>query len=74
MPILNDIMDHPVIGRDIKRARAEGERFVILCVIAQRFGPVPASARQQIESLALPELERLVPCLLDAQTLEDLLA
>jgi predicted transposase YdaD len=74
MPILNDIMDHPVIGRDIKRGRAEGERFVILSLIAKRFGPVPASARQHIESLAVPELEQLALRVLDAQTLEDLLA
>jgi hypothetical protein len=66
-------MDHPVIGRDLKRARAEGERFVILSQIAQRFGPVPASARQHIETLALPELEQLALRILKAQTLEDVL-
>jgi len=77
MPILNDIMDHEVIGRERKRGmalgREEGERTVILSLIAERFGPVPAWARERLETLAAPELEQLALRVLRARSLEDLL-
>jgi hypothetical protein len=60
MPILDDTMDHPFIGRERK--------------IGKRFGPVPAWAAERIESLASPELEKLATRVLDAPTLEDLFA
>jgi hypothetical protein len=72
MPILDDIMDHEVIGRDRKRFMAEGERIVILSLVAERFGPVPAWARERIEILVAPELEQLALRLLKVQTLEEL--
>jgi hypothetical protein len=73
MPILNDIMEHEVIGRERKRGMAEGARSVILSLIGERFGPVPAWARERVEALAAPELERLVSRGLKARSLEDLL-
>ncbi len=74
MPILNDIMDHEVIGRERRLGMAEGERTVIMRVLADRFGQVPAWARQRIGSLAAPDLDRLSARLLKAASIEELLA
>jgi len=70
MPILDDIMDHEVIGRERRR----GERNIILRQIERRFGSVPAWARERIESLGSPELEELGLRVIEANSLEDLLA
>jgi len=86
MPILNDIMDHPLFGPERKRGieiglergreegRAQGERLIILRLIGQRFGPVSAKARKRIEALTEPELEQMALRLLDAGSLDDLLS
>ena len=42
--------------------------------MSERFGPVPAWARERIESLGSPELEQLMRRVLKANSLEDLLA
>ncbi len=89
MPILEDIMDHEIIGRERKRGmaigreegraegkaegKAEGERKVILSLLEERFGPVPASARARIEALGEAELEVLARRLLKAESLAELL-
>ncbi len=74
MPILNDIMDHQIIGPAIRQGRLEGERTIVLRLITRRFGPVPASARKRIESFTAPKLERISLRLLDANSLEELLS
>jgi len=82
MPILDDIMDHEVLGRERKRGiemgraegKVEGERKVILRLVGKRFAPLPDWAKQRIESLSGAELESVEPRLLDAPTLEDLFA
>jgi len=74
MPILNDIMDHELFGRERKLGREDGERTVILSLMTERFGPVPVWARERIESLKAPELEKLALRVLKARTLEDLLS
>jgi len=78
-------MDHEIIGRERKRGfaigreegreigRAEAERKVILIVLKERFGPVPASARDRIEKLGAPEPEVLARRLLKAESIEELL-
>lgn len=77
MPILDDIMDHEVLGRERKRGialgREEGERGLIMRQLPRRFGPVPDWAKQRLESLSPAELEPIALRLLDAQTLEELL-
>jgi hypothetical protein len=73
MPILDDIMDHPVIGRERRFGMALGERVVILSMMGKRFGGVPDWARERVESMDAPELEKLALRLLDASTIEDLL-
>jgi len=86
MPILNDIMDHEVIGRERKigialgreegmqKGLQTGERRVILSQVADRFGPIPDWARERIERCSAPELEKLALRVLKARTLEDLLS
>jgi predicted transposase YdaD len=85
MPILDDIMDHAVLGPERRRGiqigieqgreqgREEGERKIVLRQIAKRFGPVPAAARKRIEALSAPKLERIALRLLDAHSLDELL-
>ena len=106
MPILNDIMDHPVLGRERKRGiligfeqgiekglekgleqgleqglerglekgREEGERQIVLRQIAKRFGAVPPAAKKRIAAMSAPKLERIALRLLDARSLDELLA
>ena len=85
MPILDDIMDSAVIGRERKRGialgreegrtegRLEGERQIVLRMIGKRFGPIPPAATARLEALSSAELEQLALRLMDAGSLEDLL-
>jgi hypothetical protein len=73
MPILDDIMDHEVIGRERKRGIALGERLVILRLVGKRFGPVPDWAKQRLDELTGADLEQVELRLLDAASLEELL-
>jgi hypothetical protein len=72
MPILDDIMDHEVLGRERKRGIALGERTIILRQIEKRFGPIPARVVQQIDAMSAQELESLALRLLDVRTLDEL--
>jgi predicted transposase YdaD len=77
MPILEDIMDHEIIGRERKRGmvigRDEGKREVILSQLEERFGKVPALARERVEAMGAQELEAFARRLLKAASLEELL-
>ncbi|MDE3195361.1 MAG: DUF4351 domain-containing protein [Acidobacteriota bacterium] len=85
MPILDDIMDHPVLGRErrrgielgLKKGREEGiqdgERQMLLRQMTRRFGRLPAWARKRLDEMKVRELERIGVELLSARTLEDLL-
>ena len=90
MPILDDIMDHEVLGRERKRGIAlgreegreeglaegvaRGELRVVLGLTGKRFGPVPEWAKQRLEALSAADLEQVALRLLDAASLEELLA
>ncbi len=85
MPILEDIMDHPLFGPKIRKSleigleqgreegREEGERQLILRMLKQRFGPVPVSVRKRIQSFPSAKLEQVAMRLLEARTLKDVL-
>ncbi len=81
MPILDDIMDHKVIGRERKRGMEigrvegvhEGELKMLLRQIEKRFGPMPADAAEILQNKTPPELEELGLRILDVETLAQLL-
>jgi predicted transposase YdaD len=76
MPILDDIMDHdllgPVLRRGLQQGRMEGEQTIVMRQIEKRFGAVPAWARQRLDGMSAPEVEETALRLLDARSLEDL--
>lgn len=82
MPILDDIMDNEVLGRERKRGieigklegRVEGAREVVIRQIGKRFGKLPDWAKQRIDRLSGSELESLELRVLDASRIEDLFA
>jgi predicted transposase YdaD len=85
MPILDDIMDNPIIGPKIRarmregieigrrEGRSEGERAVVLRLTERRFGAIPDWAKQKIDAMSLADLQDAELRLLDAPYLEDLL-
>lgn len=81
MPLLNDILDHEVLGREFKKGlqegrqegRQEGEVAILRRQIEKRFGSVPGWADERLAARTTPELEELSIRLLDANSLEELL-
>ena len=69
MPILNDILDNKVLGREFKR----GELTVLRRQIEKRFGAIPSWAEERLAGRSPADLEDLSIRVLDAQSLEDLL-
>jgi hypothetical protein len=69
VPILNDILDNKVLGREFKK----GELTVLRRLLEKRFGPLPEWAEERLASHSASELEELSLLVLDAQSLEDLL-
>lgn len=73
MPILNDIMDNKVLGREYKRGRVEGELTILRGLFEEKFGPIPSWAEQRLNGQSTSELEDLSRRLLSAQSIEELL-
>jgi len=73
MPILNDILDNKVLGREFKRGVQEGELTVLRRQIEKRFGALPNWAEERLTGRTTTELEELSIRVLDAQNLEELL-
>lgn len=73
MPILNDILDHEVLGREYKRGLRQGELTVLRRQIEKRFGAIPAWAEERFVRLSPAELENLSVRLLEVSTIGDLL-
>ncbi len=69
MPLLNDILDNKVLGREFKR----GELAILLRQIEKRFGSVPSALRDRLTRMSAPEVEAVALRLLDAASLEDLI-
>ena len=69
MPLLDDIMDNKVLGREFKR----GELAVLIRLAEKRFGSVPAEVRQRLAGMSIPQLESAALRLLDARSVEELL-
>ena len=85
MPILIDIMEHKVLGREFRRGKAEGEAkgeakgiqkgelLILRRQIVKLFGVLPDWAEESLSGRSAAELESLGERLLDARSLEDLL-
>jgi hypothetical protein len=73
MPILDDIMDHEIIGRERRYGMAVATRALVMRMTEKRFGPLPDSAKEQLDEMTQQELESIGLRLLDAATLKDLL-
>ena len=81
MPLLNDILDNKVLGREYKRGWLEGwkegERegwlLVLRRQIEKRFGTIPGWAEEQVASRSTAELEELSVRVLDTVSVDDLL-
>lgn len=84
MPVLNDILDHKVLGREFKRGIETGKQNgiaigrkqqaikILSDLITKRFGPVPDTAKTRLEKLSVPELEILIDRLFGISSLEEL--
>jgi hypothetical protein len=84
MPILDDIREHKVLGREFRRGEAEGEaeakaegiRKGALLILRRQmiklFGALPDWAEKSLNGYSVAELESLGERLLDACSLEDL--
>ena len=74
MPILDDIMDHEIIGPARRQGMAIGARTVILRLIDKRFAPLPDWAKARLDAMTPAEYEKIELRLLDAPTIADLLS
>src|ERR1035438_3083854 len=78
MPIMEDIMDHDVIGpairKGLRQGRVEGQMEILLSQIQKRFGRIPPAVSERIAALKPAQLKRVGLRLLDAQRIEDLFA
>lgn len=73
MPILNDILDNKVLGREYKRGLQDGELTVLRRQVEKKFGPLPSWAEERLAGRSTTELEELSIRVLDAPSLEYLL-
>lgn len=74
MPILEDIMDHDLLGPLLRQGRQEGELVILRRLINKRFGPLPAWVDERLTQLSVPQLEDLSVRILDAKNLDELFA
>jgi len=82
MPVLIDIMENEVLGREYKRGleqgiekgKLEGEVALLRRFLEKRFGPLPASAEQRLSEASLEQLEAWGDVAMDAADLAQLLA
>ena len=81
MPVLNDLLDNKVLGREFKKGLEEGrqeglhqgELTVLRRQIERRFGQIPSWADERLRNKSVAELESLSVRVLDAKTIEELL-
>jgi hypothetical protein len=80
MPILNDIMDHDLLGPIFREGKQEGlqeglqkgELAILRRQLAKRFGTPPAWVDERLAKLSTAKLEDLSLRLFDTQSIEEL--
>ena len=81
VPVLNDILEHKVLGREFKKGIEQGLKeglyqgasTVLRRLIEKRFGSLPDWAEERLAERNATELEDLSVRVLDAKSVEDLL-
>jgi hypothetical protein len=82
MPVLDDIMDHDLLGPAIRQGREagreEGRReeglTILRRLLAKRFGTLPNWLDERLSKLSTAEVGELSPRVLDAKSIEELFA
>jgi predicted transposase YdaD len=80
MPILNDIMDHKILGPAIRQGRREGRKEglqegkqeVLRRILQKRLGQIPDWVETRLMSLPAADLDELSVRILDASAFEEL--
>ncbi len=80
MPILNDILDHAVIGpairqgleKGLEKGLQEGRQEMIWRMLERKFGRIPDSIRARVENCSAAELDEVAVRILEARSIEDL--
>lgn len=72
MPILDDIMDHKVIGPAIREGMLKEGLSMLRAQIQKRFGTVPVWADEQLGKSSLVEIEALSLRLFDVSSVDEL--
>jgi len=62
-----------ILQQGEQKGKAEGERSLVLRLLARRVGTLPTSVAAQVQALELPQLEALGEALLDFAQLSDLI-
>jgi len=73
VPILNDILQHEILGREYKKGRQEEGLTIVRRLIKKQFGSVPRWAEERLVKLSPKQLEELSVRVLDAKSIESLL-
>ncbi len=76
MPILDDIMDHDLLGPAIRQGLQEGRQeeglAILQRLIEKRFGPLPPWVQERLAKSSIAAIEDLSLGVLDAKTLNEL--
>jgi hypothetical protein len=75
MPILNDIMDHQVLGPVFRQGMEEGRKEMsdrFMRVIKDRFGALPDAIQARLAALSPEEWTAVLGRFPDASSVEDL--
>ena len=76
MPILNDILDHEVLGREFKHGLQQGAQQEALAMLhgllEVRFGILPGWVEQKLANRSVAELEKISVRVLNARSIEEL--
>ena len=82
MPILDDIMDHDLLGPAIRQGMQKGleqgvqrgELIILRRQLNRRFGVMPAAIDERLSTLSTAELEDLSVRLFDVKSIDELFA
>lgn len=61
-------------ARGREEGRVDGERAVVMRLVERRFGPLSEAARARLNAASLAELDACADRLLDARSLDEVLA